>query len=126
MKPLLFLITFFSLPFILHSCKPITAYPIKKGAIEFDWNNSTALTAKVIVLDRYPLEPPVYGQTRVFTRASDTVKVSIQEFEYRGTCTIEPYENPENFHYASVRYSYTVSNSSTKEAQLWDVNQNTP
>ncbi|WP_044202894.1 hypothetical protein [Flammeovirga sp. OC4] len=122
MKPILFLIAYFPLLLLVHSCKPVTVYPLKQGEVAFDWSNSTALTAKVIVLDRYPMEPPVYGKTRVFTRASDTVKVSTQSFEYRGSCTVEPYENQENFPYASVKYSVSVSQSSTKEVQLWDIN----
>ncbi|NME70014.1 hypothetical protein [Flammeovirga aprica] len=126
MKILTFLIVYFSIPFLLHSCQPVTVYPLKTGTVEFKWDSSTALTAKVIVLDRYPLEPPVYGRTRVFTRASDTVKVSLEEFEYRGTCTIEPYENKESYPYASVKNSINVSQTVTKSAQLWDVNQNIP
>lgn len=116
------IVLLFTLPFIIYACKPITAYPLKKGKVEFDWTPSSALTAKVIVLDRYPNEPPIYCQTKIFRRDSDTVTVSTIEFEYRGNCTIEPYENPESYQYSSIKYTVNISQGAIQSAQLWDVN----
>lgn len=122
MKSIIKLICLISVPFIVYACKPITAYPLKTGTVEFDWGATTALTAKVIVLDRYPNEPPIYGRTSVFSRESDTVSVTIQSYEYRGNCTLEPYENPESYQYASIKNSVNVSQGNQKIVQLWDVN----
>ncbi|MBB6459208.1 hypothetical protein [Flammeovirga kamogawensis] len=112
---LLFLIAIF-----INACQPIESYPLKTGYMEFNWDGCNTLTAKVTVLDRYPMEPPIYGATKLFTRASDTVMVSKIEFKYRGTCTIEPYKNPETFPYASVKQTFTVNSNSISHPQLWD------
>ncbi|AZQ61259.1 hypothetical protein EI427_03190 [Flammeovirga pectinis] len=109
-----------SLALIFNACQPIESYPLKTGYMEFNWEGCKTLTAKVTVLDRYAMEPPIYGATKLFTRASDTVMVSKIEFTYRGTCTIEPYKNPETFPYSSVKQTFTVSSNSTSYPQLWD------
>ncbi|WP_281613683.1 hypothetical protein [Flammeovirga sp. SubArs3] len=110
-----------AIPFIIVACQPIESYPLKKGVVEFNWEKCTALTARVIVLDRYPLEPPVYGRTQLLTRAADSVMITHHTFEFRGNLTLERYDNPENFQYASLKNTVSVTHVDTTQAVLWDV-----
>ncbi|OHX68303.1 hypothetical protein [Flammeovirga pacifica] len=109
--------------FLFHACKPVENYPMKSVIVAFNWEKCNSLNGRVIVLDRYPLEPPVYGSTRSLSRNTIMDTLTYTEIRYRGNLTLERYDNPENFQYASVKGSTAIANSDTVEIFLWEVLQ---
>ncbi|MBB3700165.1 hypothetical protein KMW28_14665 [Flammeovirga yaeyamensis] len=118
---LLKFLLFSSIPLLIYACKPVENYPMRTVIIAFNWEKCNSLDGRVIVLDRYPLEPPVYGSTRNLKRNSKTDTTTYLAVNYRGNLTFERYDNPENFSYASVKESTAIPRIDTVEIVLWDV-----